>query len=99
MEEVNQERNIDAYSPVGIRITDYNFISLMSSRYKLLDEFGNYNPNWKRESNNIIRGETFKTDEIKFIKEDFSSDYDYYVVFRVLDVTNNEYDSMPIKLK
>ena len=100
LEDANQEKKIEfAYSPVGIHLKDYNFISVMSARYKLLNEFGTFNPSWKEESNKIIRGESFKTDEIKLIKENFSSDYDYYVVFRVLDIANNEYDSMPIKLK
>ncbi len=100
LEDENMDKKVDfAYTPVGIHLTDYPFISLISTRYKILDEFGNYNPNWKMESSSTIRSKTFKTDEIKFIKEDFSSNYDYYVVFKVTDLSNQEYYSLPIKLK
>ena len=91
-------KEFSLFAPTGIKITDYNFVSVLSSRYKLLDENGNYNPDWQSTSNGVIEGKVFRTNKIKFIKEDFKNGYDYYIVFRVFDIANNEYDSKPIKL-
>lgn len=90
--------NFNVFSPAGTKLTDYNFITVASSRYKLLDENGNYNPNWDQTSNNSIQGTIHRTNMAKFTREDFSDDYDYYIVFRVLDIANNEYNSKPIKI-
>ena len=92
------KEDFGVFSPAGTKITDYNFITVATSRYKLLDEFGNYNPNWTETSNNTIQGTIHRTNMFKFKKEDFSDDYDYYIVFRVIDIANNEYNSKPIKI-
>lgn len=96
--ENTSQENLSLFAPTGIKLTDYNFVTVMSSRYKLLDENGKYNPDWDKTSNHTIEGKMFRTNMTKFIKEDFSSGYDYYVVFRIFDVANNEYDSNPIKI-
>ena len=70
-----------------------------SQRYKLLDEDGNYNPNWYNESNGLYQGYEFLSDEFKLIKEDFSSDYDYYALFKIWDTENNSYFSNVAKMK
>ena len=90
--------SFSVFAPAGTKLTDYNFISVLSSRYKLLDENGNYNPNWTETSDHVIQGKVFRTNMVKFKKEDFKSDYDYYVVFRIYDIANNEYSSKPIKI-
>ena len=90
--------SFSVFAPTGTKLTDYNFISVLSSRYKLIDENGNYNPNWTETSNHVIQGSVYRTNKVKFKKEDFKSDYDYYVVFRIFDIANNEYNSKPMKI-
>lgn len=94
----DKQEDFKVFSTAGTKVTDYNFITVASSRYKLLDEDGNYNPNWTETSNDSIQGTIHRTDMFKFKKEDFSDKYDYYIVFRVFDIANNEYDSKPIKI-
>lgn len=93
-----KQENFNVFSPAGTKLTDYNFITVASSRYQILDENGNYNPNWTETSNNALQGTIHRTNMIKFKREDFRDDYDYYIVFRVIDIANNEYNSKPIKI-
>ena len=93
-----KEENFNVFSPAGTKLTDYNFVTVASSRYKLLDENGNYNPDWTETSNNTLQGTMHRTNMVKFKREDFSDNYDYYIVFRVFDIANNEYNSKPIKI-
>ena len=97
-ESDNETSSFNVFSPAGTKLTDHNFVTVMSSRYKLLDENGNYNPNWTETSNHILEGTINRTNMVKFIKEDFNDKYDYYVVFRIKDIANNEYSSKPIKI-
>ena len=41
----------------------------------------------------------FRTNRFKLIKEDFSSNYDYYAVFIIRDMANNQYYTKPVKIK
>ena len=86
-------------TPVGIKLSDYLYIETVSSHYKILDDNGVYNPNWTDTSNGIIEGMKFRTNRFKLIKEDFSSNYDYYAVFIIRDMANNQYYTKPVKIK
>ena len=83
----------------GVKLDDYYLLVYGSQRYKLLDENGNFNKNWADESNGIYQGYEYITDEFKFVKEDFSSDYDYYALFKIWDTSNNSYFSDVVKMK
>lgn len=91
-------RGFSVFSKTGLKLSDYIFMEFGSQRYKLIDENGNYNPNWSNENNGIYRGMELVTDEFKFVKEDFSSDYDYYALFRIWDTSNNDYYSDVVKM-
>ena len=93
-----KNNNMVAFSPVGLKLSDYIFIEFGGQRYKLLNENGEYNPNWYNEGNGIYNGLELVTDEFKFVKEDFSSDYDYYALFRIWDTSNNSYYSNVVKM-
>lgn len=97
-ESKSSSEKFSLFAPAVVKLTDYNFITVMSSRYKILDESGNYNSDWIKTSNNVIEGTRFRTNMIKLVKEDFSSEYDYYVVFRINDIANNSYYSKPIRI-
>ena len=77
-------------------INDYTNFVFGSSKYKILDENGNYIENW--ESNGIFEGYEEKVDKIKFELEDFDDNYDYYCIFKIWDTANNSYYSKLIKM-
>ena len=98
----NKKKDTDNFAktqPTGVKLSDYYMIVYGSQRYKLLDEDGNYNPNWYNESNGLYQGYEFLSDEFKLIKEDFQSDYDYYALFKIWDTENNSYFSNVAKMK
>ena len=95
--EKDENNQFAAFAPVAVNITDYNFVAVLNSGYKLMEN-GEFNKNWINNGNHVVEGKAFRTNNFKFIKEDFSDKFDYYLVFRVYDIANNEYDSKPIKL-
>ena len=95
----NQTKSFAKSSPIGIKLSDYLFIETISSHYKVIDDNGNFNPEWQKTSNGIIQGMSFRTDKFKLIKEDFSSGYDYYAIFIIRDLANNLYYTKPVKIK
>ena len=97
----NQQGKFSAKSstPIGLSLSDYMFIRVASSHYKVIDDNGLYNPNWVNTSNGIIEGMEYRTDRFKLIKEDFSSNYDYYAVFIIRDMANDVYYTKPVKIK
>ncbi len=99
-EDSSKDKTNFSYSaPVGLKLDDFFYIETVSSHYKVIDDNGVYNPNWINTSNGIIQGMYFRTNRFKFIKEDFSSNYDYYAVFIIKDMANNEYYTKPVKIK
>lgn len=76
---------------------DYDYIAFASSSYDLeFNEDGTYKDLGK--SDGIIEGYEFKTKELKFIKENFENDNEYYAVFVITDVAGNTYNSKLIKI-
>lgn len=101
-ENNNSKKDFNTFAKTGntgLKLTDYYLLVYGSQRYKLLDENGNYNPNWYNDNNGIYQGYEYLIDEFKFVKEDFSSDYDYYALFKIWDTSNNSYFSDVIKMK
>ena len=94
----DQSKKFAVSAKEGLNITDYNFVMVLSSRYKVLDENGNYNPDWINTSNRILQGTSNRTNMFKFKRQDFSDGYNCYVVFKIHDIANNEYYSKPIKV-
>lgn len=94
----NLSNQFSTFSPVNVSLDDYKYLESVSSAYKVVDEQGNYNPNWSDENNGVIQGHYFSTDQFKLIKEDFSADYDYYVAVQIWDTANNTYFSNIVKI-
>ena len=94
----NLNNQFSTFSPVNVSLDDYKYLESVSSAYKVVDEQGNYNPNWSDENNGVIQGHYFSTDQFKLIKEDFSADYDYYVAVQIWDTANNTYFSNIVKI-
>lgn len=94
--ENDKSSNLALFSNNGVRISDYTSIEFASQRWKILDENGNFNPDFV--GNGIYRGLSLLTDEFKFIREDFDSEYDYYALFRIWDTANNDYYSKLVKM-
>ena len=102
LNDTNKKKDTENFAKAqatGVKLSDYYLVVYGSQRYKLLDDNGNYNPNWYNESNGIYQGYEFLSDEFKLIREDFSKDYDYYALFKIWDTTNNSYFSDVVKMK
>jgi len=97
-EKDKSNSDFSAFSPVSTSLKNYNYIESFSSAYKILDENGNYNEKWSEASNGIIKGKYFNTDQFTLVKEDFSSDYNYYVIVQIWDTANNTYFSNVVKI-
>lgn len=93
--EENNDENI-LPSTVALNINDYDIIAFGSSKYNIIDNDGNYNPNFS--SNGIYEGKEYKTNSFEFKLEDFNENKDYYCIFRIYDVNNNKYYSKLIKM-
>ena len=83
------------FSPVGVNLNDYRFLKFYNSRYKLIDDNGNFDNSF--ESTGSLWISFFKTNEFKFIKADLDEE-DVYAVFRIKDMSGQEYNSKPVKL-
>ena len=81
---------------VVLSLNDYDSAAFASSKYKIIDEKGNYIENW--ESNGIVEGLELKTNEIRFEVADLNDGYDYYAIFKIYDVNNNYYYSKLVKM-
>lgn len=78
------------YSKIEIDLKEWDDLSLLSYKYNILDEAGNYTPTW--QNNEEIKKINLSTDEginIKFSDLDISKDY--YCLFRIKDSQNNTY--------
>lgn len=87
------------YTPnsIAVDLSAYDTIAFASSKYKILDENNNYKTNWV--SNGIIEGFETKVNDFDFKLQNFDDGYDYYCVFIIWDVNNNNYYSKLIKMK
>ncbi len=86
------------YKPdsVAVDLNDYTSIMFGSSKYKILDDNGNYNENW--ESNGVFEGFEENIKKIEFKLQSFDDGYDYYAVFIIWDTNNNSYYSKLVKM-
>ena len=77
-------------------ISEFQQIVFLNSKYKILDENNNYIEKWS--STGELFGLEIDIDKLKFVQEDFSDEYEYYVVFQIWDTVNNSYYSNLIKM-
>jgi len=98
LDSKEQSQQLAVLSKTGIKMTDYPFATVLSLHYKVVDENGNYNENWDSTSNANFDGGTFRTNLLKLEKEKFDDNYDYYLLFRIKDIANNNYYSKPVKI-
>ena len=83
---------------VSIDIKDWRVIQLLTYKYKIFDEQGNYTSNW--EGSGEVTGIEAHTDEtlkLEFVDLDISRDY--YCLFRITDSQGNEYTTNVVKVK
>jgi hypothetical protein len=85
------------YSKFEINIKEWDTISLLTTKYKILDKKGKYTSNWSNSG--IITGIEFKTNEtINIVFSDLDISKDYYCIFRVRDSQGNLYSSNIVKI-
>ena len=91
-------RSDDELKPnsVAVDLKDYQVLAFVNSKYKILDENGNYKEDW--EGNGIIEGFEEKVDKFHFELQDFGDDSDYYCVFVIRDIYNQVYYSKLVKM-
>ena len=69
----------------------------MIPRVKILDKNGKYTDNWETFSEKI--GIEIKVKDIDLVNSSVDNDGEYYVVFFIKDINNNQYNSEPIRVK
>lgn len=88
--------NDDLPNTVAVDINNYTHIAFGCTKFKILDENGNYTTDW--ESNGVIEGIESKIDELDFRIDKLDDGADYYCVFQIYDTTNNSYYSKLVKM-
>ena len=78
------------YSKIEIDINDWDTLSLVSTKYKILDANGKYITNWEN-SNEITRLDISPSEEFEIKCEDLDISNKYYCIFRVKDSQDNTY--------
>ena len=78
-------------------INDFDYLDLMIPRVKILDKNGKYTDNWETFSEKI--GIEIKVKDIDLVNSSVDNDGEYYVVFFIKDINNNQYNSEPIRVK
>ncbi len=91
--------SLKLFSNTGVRLNDYTFIIFGGQSYKIQDDSGKFNPNFLQKSSGTFTGNYLPTNQFHFIKENFSSEYDYYAVFKVEDISGQVYYSEITKMK
>ncbi len=81
-----------------VKLTDYATVKVANQSYKITDDNGRFNSNFLSAGNGVYTGKYFATNAIKLIKEDFNSEYDYYGVFAVKDISGSLYYSDIVKM-
>lgn len=82
---------------VALDINNYYKVDFWNFSYNILDENGNYTPNW--ESNPVNKGVEIDTKSMEFRKSSLDEENNYYCVFYIKDIKNNTYYSKLIKLR
>ena len=80
------------YSKIEIDLKEWEELSLLSYKYNILDEFGNYTPSWQN-SEEITKINLSTKEDIKIGFSDLDISKDYYCLFRIKDSQNNTYIS------
>ena len=91
----NDEEGLGVFG-VGLNLEDYEYINFTGMNYKIFDENGEFTENW--QGNGVVSGLQVKVDNYKFEVEDFDSEYTYYGLFIVSDISDKSYTSNLIKL-
>lgn len=85
------------YSKFEIDLKDWDTLSLLSYKYKILDQNGNYTSNWEN-SREISKMELNTNDDYKIEFKDLDISKEYYCIFRVKDSQGNAYLSNIVKI-
>ena len=80
---------------IQLNLDRYSTIDFGNFRYKILDDQGNYSPNW--ESNNTYYMIEVKKDQYEF-KTSSLDDGEYYCIFKIYDVSNQYTYSKLVKI-
>lgn len=83
-------------SNVVADLNNYTHIIIGGSKYKILDENGNFMDDW--ESNGIFEGFEEKIGKYKFEVTGLDPENNYYCVFKIWDTNNNTYYTKLIKM-
>lgn len=85
------------YSKVAIDLKDWDYLTILSYKYNILDANGIYNNNWlnSEEVNTIT---VSVKDEIKIEFKDLDFSKEYYSLFKLKDSQGNNYYSNLVKI-
>lgn len=71
--------------------SEYQYVSLLASDYKILDENGNYTEEWDNEG--VIKGVELKLKDVAFKRATLDDNGEYYCIFKIQDIYGNVYYS------
>ena len=83
-------------SAIALNYKDYDNVVFSTTRYKILDDNGDYTTNWT--NNGISEGYEVGTKQFAFKLQDFGNDDNYYCIFVIYDTNNNVYYSKLVKM-
>ena len=97
------QKDDDLIQGTTLDLKDYNTIQFTKFRYKILDENGNYTPDWQSNSTLYLwevknkEGLNKKSFDIKRVSLDENGEY--YCVFMIIDIKNNVVYSNLVKIE
>lgn len=92
--EVNENYT---YSKIEINLKDWDTLTLLSYKYSILDNSGNYTSNWTN-SEEVLTMELDANDNIDISFDDLDISKDYYCLFRIRDSQGNIYLSNIVEI-
>ena len=94
---IKKEKDENKTNNVALNYKDFQYIAFPTTKYKILDDAGNYTTDW--DSKGIFEGYEVKTNQIGFKLQDFSDGNSYSCIFIIYDTDNNVYYSNLVKMK
>ncbi len=92
----SSENNIP--SKTNLNYKDYDYINLMSYKYKVKDDNGNYLEKWEG-SKEVMMFEVSTKDDFKISYSTLDSTKEYTAIFRIKDVEDNIFNSQFVDIK
>lgn len=95
---INETDESQVSPKLTINIKDWKIIQLLTYKYKIFDEQGNYTTDWVG-SGEVTGIEANTNEDFSLEFEDLDVSKDYYCLFRIMDSQGNVYTTNVVKVK